>query len=69
MKQQQMLWVQQKGILGFKFEYVLLVPVRVKILNNDDWIFMQDERVAINRATMTKFGIKVAELTVMFIKE
>ena len=35
----------------------------------DDWIFMQDERVAINRATMTKFGIKVAELTVMFVKD
>ena len=32
-------------------------------------IFMQDERVAINRATMTKFGFKVAELTVMFIKD
>jgi hypothetical protein len=29
----------------------------------------QDERVAINRATMTKFGIKVAELTVMFVKD
>jgi hypothetical protein len=25
--------------------------------------------VAINRATMTKFGIKVAELTVMFVKD
>ena len=30
---------------------------------------MQDEKVAINRAKMTKFGIKVAELTVMFVKE
>ena len=30
---------------------------------------MQDERVAINRAVMKKFGIKVAELTVMFVKE
>ena len=29
---------------------------------------MQDERVAINRAKMTKFGIKVAELTVMLLK-
>ena len=29
---------------------------------------MQDEKVAINRAIMTKFGFKVAELTVMFIK-
>ena len=56
---------------AFKFEYVLLVPVKGKNIKItfDDWIFMQDERVAINRATMTKFGIKVAELTVMFIKE
>ena len=54
----------------FKFEYVLLVPVKGKNMKItfDDWIFMQDERVAINRATMTKFGFKVAELTVTFIK-
>ena len=55
---------------AFKFEYVLLVPVKnreIKI-KFDDWIFMQDEKVAINRATMTKFGIKVAELTVFFQK-
>ena len=55
---------------AFKFEYVLLVPVKGKNIKItfDDWIFKQDERVAINRATMTKFGFKVAELTVMFIK-
>ena len=56
---------------AFKLEYVLLVPVKGKNMKIkfDDWIFMQDERVAINRATMTKFGIKVAELTVMFVKD
>ena len=56
---------------AFKFEYVLLVPVKGKNvkITFDDWIFMQDENVAINRATMTKFGIKVAELTVMFVKK
>ena len=55
---------------AFKFEYVLLVPVKGKEIKItfDDWIFMQDEKVAINRAIMTKFGFKVAELTVMFIK-
>ncbi len=56
---------------SFKFEYVLLVPVKgreIKI-TFDDWIFMQNERVAINRATMTKFGIRVAELTVLFLKD
>jgi len=56
---------------AFKFEYVLLVPIKGKEIKItfDDWIFMQDERVAINRATMTKFGFKVAELTVMFVKK
>ena len=56
---------------AFKFEYVLLVPVKGKEMKItfDDWIFMQDEKVAINRATMSKFGIKVAELTVMFVKD
>ena len=56
---------------AFKFEYVLLVPVKGKEvkITFDDWIFKQDDRVAINRATMTKFGFKVAELTVMFVKD
>ena len=55
---------------AFKFEYVLLVPVKGKEIKItfDDWIFKQDDKVAINRATMTKFGIKVAELTVFFSK-
>jgi len=55
---------------AFKFEYVLLVPVKGKEMKItfDDWIFMQDEKVAINRAKMTKFGIRVADLTVVFVK-
>ena len=55
---------------AFKFEYVLLVPVKGKNIKItfDDWIFLQDENVAINRAKMTKFGVKVAELTVFFYK-
>ena len=56
---------------AFKFEYGLLVPVKGKEIKItfDDWIFKQDDRVAINRATMTKFGFKVAELTVVFVKD
>ena len=56
---------------AFKFEYVLLVPIKGKEIKItfDDWIFLQDDKVAINRATMTKFGIKVAELTVFFQKD
>tara|TARA_B100000965_G_C19293380_1_gene626870 strand:+ start:97 stop:624 length:528 start_codon:yes stop_codon:yes gene_type:complete len=56
---------------AFKFEYVLLVPFkgREMKITFDDWIFKQDDRVAINRAVMTKFGFKVAELTVVFVKD
>ena len=56
---------------AFKFEYVLLVPVKGKEMKItfDDWIFMQDEKVAINRARMTKFGFRVADLTVVFVKD
>ena len=56
---------------AFKFEYVLLVPVKGKEMKItfDDWIFMQDEKVAINRAKMTKFGFRVADLTVVFVKD
>ena len=55
---------------AFKFEYVLLVPVKGKEIKItfDDWIFKQSDTVAINRAKMTKFGFKVAELTVVFVK-
>ena len=56
---------------AFKFEYVLLVPVKGKEIKIkfDDWIFKQDDDVAINRAIMKKFGFKVGELTVMFYKK
>jgi hypothetical protein len=56
---------------AFKFEYVLLVPVkgREMKITFDDWIFLQNEKVAINRAKMTKFGIRVADLTVVFLKD
>ena len=55
---------------AFKFEYDLMVPFKGKNIkiSFDDWIFKQDEEVAINRATLTKFGFKVGELTVFFKK-
>ena len=55
---------------AFKFEYVLLVPVKGKEIKItfDDWIFKQTDTIAINRAKMTKFGFRVADLTVVFVK-
>ena len=55
---------------AFKFEYDLMVPFKGKNIkiSFDDWIFKQDDEVAINRATLSKFGFKVGELTVFFKK-
>ena len=55
---------------AFKFEYKLLVPYKDKKIKIkfDDWIFKQDDKVAINRAILSKFGFKVGELTVFFKK-
>ena len=56
---------------AFKFEYQLLIPFKDKKIkiSFDDWIFKQDDKVAINRATLTKFGFKVGELSVFFLKD
>ena len=55
---------------AFKFEYNLIIPFKNKkiTVRFDDWIYKQDEQVAINRAIITKFGFKVGELTVFFLK-
>ena len=55
---------------AFKFEYNLVIPFKDKKIKVrfDDWIFKQDDQVAINRATISKFGFKVGELTVFFLK-
>ncbi len=56
---------------AFKFEYKLLIPYKNKKIKVkfDDWIFMQDQKTAINKATLSKFGFKVGELTVFFKKD
>lgn len=50
--------------------YTLKVPVdgREWALAVDDWLYLVDERTVINRATLRKFGLRVAELTVAFQK-
>ncbi len=35
----------------------------------NDWMFLQDENVMINRAEVTRFGFLIGEVTIMFRKE
>ena len=34
----------------------------------DDWIYKQDEDIAINRAFVTKFGVEIGSVTIVFIR-
>ena len=50
---------------ALKWRYVMALPVdgRVWHVDFDDWMFLVDERVLLNRATMSKFGIRLGEVT------
>ena len=34
----------------------------------DDWMFLMDERVMLNKAVMTKWGIRLGEVTLSFVR-
>jgi hypothetical protein len=55
---------------AFRWRYTLALPVdgRVWNIDFDDWMYLVDEKVMINRATMSKFGIRVGEVTLSFTK-
>lgn len=50
--------------------YTLLVEVGGKTweVAFDDWMFLQPDQVVINRTKMSKFGLKVGDLTMVFRK-
>lgn len=55
---------------ALNWRYTLKLPVdgRVWEIDFDDWMFLVDERVLINRAVMSKYGIRVGEVLLSFRK-
>lgn len=55
---------------AFRWKYSLRLPVDGKTyeVQFDDWMFLVDERVMLNRATMSKFGFKLGEALLSFTK-
>ena len=53
---------------ALNWRYTLRVPVdgRSWEINFDDWMFLVDEHVMINRAVMSKFGIRLGEVLLSF---
>ena len=55
---------------AFRFGYTLRLPVDGKTyeVQFDDWMYLMDERVMLNKAVMSKFGIRLGEVTLSFLK-
>jgi hypothetical protein len=53
---------------AFRWQYTLKLPVgdTVYEVQFDDWMHLIDERTVLNRAVMSKFGIRVGEVTLSF---
>ena len=55
----------------FRWNYTLRQPMDGKEyeVQMDDWMYLIDDRVMLNRATMSKFGVRLGEVTLSFTKE
>ena len=55
---------------AFQWQYTLALPVDGKIyeVQMDDWMYLVDERVMLNKARMRKFGLPLGEVTLSFYK-
>ena len=55
---------------ALRWNYVLALPVGDSVYNvdMDDWMWMIDDKTLANRTTMSKFGVRVAEISIFFRK-
>lgn len=64
--------VAQGRALGnaFNWQYTLRLPVDGSVyeVQFDDWMYLMNERVMLNKATMSKFGLRLGEVTLSFSK-
>lgn len=56
---------------ALQWSYTLALPVDGKIYNVrfNDWMYLHDKHTMMNRAVMSKFGVKLGEITLTFRKE
>ena len=55
---------------ALRWAYTLRLPVDGKVyeVQFDDWMYLMDERVMLNKAVMSKFGVRLGEVTLSFTK-
>ena len=55
---------------AFHWTYTLRLPVDNSVydVQFDDWMYLMTDRVMLNKATMSKFGVRLGEVTLSFTK-
>jgi hypothetical protein len=55
---------------AFYWAYTLSLPVdgRVFEVQFDDWMYLMNDKVMLNKATMSKWGVRLGEVTLTFVK-
>ena len=55
---------------ALNWRYTLALPVDGKVweVQFDDWMYLMDDKVMLNKAVMSKFGIRLGEVTLSFYK-
>ena len=55
---------------AFQWAYTLRLPVDDKVyeVQFDDWMYLVDDKVMLNKAVMSKFGFRLGEVTLAFTK-
>jgi hypothetical protein len=54
--------------LNWRYEMDLKMGERTLRVSFDDWMFLQPNHVLLNRARVEKWGLRVGEVTLMFVK-
>ena len=54
--------------LNWRYVLALKVDGRTWEVDFDDWMYQIDDRVMLNRATMSKFGVKLGEVLLSFTR-
>ena len=57
------------NVLNWNYDLNLKVDDSTWKIGFDDWMFLQQDKVLINRAEMKKFGFRVGEITIVFTKK
>jgi Protein of unknown function (DUF3833) len=56
---------------ALNWRYTMRLPVDGSVyeVQFDDWMYLMDDRVMLNKAVMSKFGIRLGEVTLAFYKK